>query len=179
MAMNLDNYVDVPSRLRLALGDHPQLRVQELPAELLAWPGGDILLCTVKVWRDPDDPYPAIATATEPYPGRTSFTKGSELMNGMTSALGRALGYMGYGIQHSIASRDEVETAPARSQDRPMPDRPRDPDRVTMGSSSDAPTAAQLGKLKALGYSGPAPTTKVNASRLIDSIARADGESRD
>ncbi len=44
----------------------------------------------------------------EPYPGRTTFTKLSEQANGATSALGRALGYMGFGIDKSIASSNEV-----------------------------------------------------------------------
>jgi hypothetical protein len=44
----------------------------------------------------------------EPYPGRTTFTKLSEQANGATSALGRALGYMGFGIDKSIATSNEV-----------------------------------------------------------------------
>lgn len=176
MAMNLDNYVDVPSRLRLALEKHPDLRVQELPVELMDWPGGPILLCTVKVWRHWDDSLPAIGTATEPYPGRTPYTKGSELMNGYTSALGRALGYMGFGIAHSLASANEVEGArnrfPADEQTKPAP-APKSADRVPLGGSADGPSPAQLGKLKALGYNGPEPSTKVMASRLIDSLTRA------
>jgi hypothetical protein len=44
----------------------------------------------------------------EPYPGKTSFTKNSEQANGATSVLGRALGYMGLGIDKSIASSNEV-----------------------------------------------------------------------
>lgn len=44
----------------------------------------------------------------EPYPGKTTFTKNSEQANGATSVLGRALGYMGLGIDKSIASSNEV-----------------------------------------------------------------------
>lgn len=171
MAVNLDNYVDVPARLRLALADHPQLRVQELPAELVDWPGGPVLLCTVKVWRDPDDTHPAVATATEAIPGRTPYTKGSELMNGMTSALGRALGYMGYGIAHSIASTHEVVAAQHRQPAPDLEQAPQHDERPRTGKEPATP--AQLGKLKALGYGGPPPTDKIAASRLIDSITRA------
>jgi hypothetical protein len=64
--------------------------------------------CTVTVYRDIDDALPAIATAAEPYPGKTPYTKNSEFMVGMTSALGRALGYMGFGVNKSIASKNEV-----------------------------------------------------------------------
>jgi hypothetical protein len=68
----------------------------------------------VTVWRDSTDPIPAIASACEVYPGRTPFTKMSENEVGFTSALGRALGYMGFGINKSIASRNEVEAAQSR-----------------------------------------------------------------
>lgn len=45
------------------------------------------------------------------YINKTSFVE-----NGFTSALGRALGYLGIGIDTSIASADEVQTA-IRNQD--------------------------------------------------------------
>jgi len=110
MAFNIDNYVDVPTRLKEALLRHPNLRIQETAAEVVTMPDGSTFYrCTVTVWRDEADPIPAIATAAEPYPGKTPYTKNSEFMVGMTSALGRALGYMGFGISKSIASRNEIE----------------------------------------------------------------------
>jgi hypothetical protein len=71
--------------------------------------GSCFIRCTVTVWRDETDTLPAIATAAEPYPGKTPYTKNSEFMVGMTSARGRALGYMGCGVSKSIASRNEIE----------------------------------------------------------------------
>ena len=110
MAFNIDNYVDVPTRLSEALKRYPDLRIQETAAEVVTMPDGSTFYrCTVTVWRDEADPIPAIATAAEPYPGKTPYTKNSEFMVGMTSALGRALGYMGFGISKSIASRNEIE----------------------------------------------------------------------
>jgi hypothetical protein len=110
MAFNIDNYVDVPTRLKEALQQHPNLRIQETAAEVVTMPDGSTFYrCTVTVWRDETDPIPAIATAAEPYPGKTPYTKNSEFMVGMTSALGRALGYMGFGISKSIASKNEIQ----------------------------------------------------------------------
>jgi len=116
MAFNIDNYVDVPTRLAEALKKHPNLRIQETSAEVVTMPDGSTFYrCTVTVWRDETDPIPSIATAAEPYPGKTPYTKNSEFMVGMTSALGRALGYMGFGVSKAIASRNEVEAR----QDQP------------------------------------------------------------
>ena len=112
---NLDNYVDVPTRLNLALKKYPDLRIQETGREIIEMPDKSCFIrCTVTVWRDATDPIPSIASACEIYPGRTPYTKMSENEVGYTSALGRALGYMGFGINKSIASRNEVEAAQSR-----------------------------------------------------------------
>jgi len=112
---NLDNYVDVPTRLGMALKKYPDLRIQETQREIIEMPDKSCFIrCTVTVWRDANDPIPAVASACEIYPGRTPYTKMSENEVGFTSALGRALGYMGFGISKSIASRNEVEAAQSR-----------------------------------------------------------------
>jgi len=112
---NLDNYVDVPTRLGMALQKYPDLRIQETQREIIEMPDKSCFIrCTVTVWRDSTDPIPAVASACEIYPGRTPYTKMSENEVGFTSALGRALGYMGFGINKSIASRNEVEAAQSR-----------------------------------------------------------------
>jgi len=116
MAFNIDNYVDVPTRLAEAMKRWPNLRIQETSSEVVTMPDGSTFYrCTVTVWRDETDLLPSIATAAEPYPGKTPYTKNSEFMVGMTSALGRALGYMGCGVSKAIASKNEVQAR----QDQP------------------------------------------------------------
>jgi len=156
--MNLDNYVDVPTRLKLALEKWPELRVQETGYTLETFGENRVLVCEVRVWRDPADPLPSIATAAEPLPGKTPYTRDSELMVGFTSALGRALGYMGIGLTSSIASRNEVE---ARQHTKPAATAPR-PD--------EGPTDAQKRMIRALGNTGPMPATKREASQLIEQL---------
>jgi len=115
MSYDLSNYVDVPTRLGMALQKYPDLRIQETQREIIEMPDKSCFIrCTVTVWRDSTDPIPAVASACEIYPGRTPYTKMSENEVGFTSALGRALGYMGFGISKSIASRNEVEAAQSR-----------------------------------------------------------------
>ena len=110
MSFSLENYVDVPTRLTLALKKYPDLRIQETAREIIEMPDKSCFIrCTVTVWRDSTDPIPAIASACEVYPGRTPFTKMSENEVGFTSALGRAVGYMGFGINKSIASKNEIQ----------------------------------------------------------------------
>jgi hypothetical protein len=126
MAFNIDNYVDVPTRLTEALKKYPNLRIQETDAQVVTMPDGSCFYrCTVTVYRDIDDALPAIATAAEPYPGKTPYTKNSEFMVGMTSALGRALGYMGFGVNKSIASKNEVLARQEDDGDIVRPERTR------------------------------------------------------
>ena len=108
MAFDLSEYVDVKTRLKQALALYPQLRIVEHRPEITQVGDQLFIECSVTVSRDPEDPIPVTAYVFEPYPGKTSFTKNAEQMNGATSVLGRALGYMGLGIDKSIASSNEV-----------------------------------------------------------------------
>lgn len=107
--MDLGDYVEVKDRLRMALERWPELRVVERTPYVMEFADRTFLVCTVDVHRDASDQLPIMASAWEPLPGRTPYTRDSELMVGMTSALGRALGYMGFGIAKSIASANEVK----------------------------------------------------------------------
>lgn len=107
--MNLDDYVPVAERLTEALSRYPELRIQAGTPAVVTVDGQAYVSVTVTVWRSPDDPLPSIATAWERYPGLTSFTRDSEMMNAETSALGRALAFMGISSRHSVATREEVQ----------------------------------------------------------------------
>lgn len=108
MTFNLDNYVDVPTRLRMALEKYADLRVQESQPVFREVSNKLYIEIKCTVWRDKDDQLPAVAYCWEPFPGNTPYTRDSEQMNCSTSALGRALGMMGFGIDHKMASKQEV-----------------------------------------------------------------------
>jgi len=108
-AFNLGDYVDVPTRLAEALKRWPNLRIQETKPIIVVVDNQQYVEISCTVWRDVDDVLPMVAYCWEPIPGRTPYTKGSEMMNASTSCLGRALGFLGMGIGKSIASRNEVQ----------------------------------------------------------------------
>lgn len=121
MAFDMSDYVDVRHRLELALLQYPDLRVIEEKPELITMGERVYIQCGVTVFRTHDDPTPGRAYCWEVWPGRTPYTKDSEQMNGATSALGRALGYMGFGIKSGLASADEVRTAQGNSHPSTQP----------------------------------------------------------
>ena len=124
--MNLGDYVDVPTRFRLALDKWPELRVVETPAEVVTIGDRTFISVTMTVYRDPSDPLPCVATCWENFPGLTPYTKNSEAMNCSTSALGRALGMMiPFG---KMASFEEVQN---RQDDTPAAPRAPKPAQTT------------------------------------------------
>jgi hypothetical protein len=171
--VNLDNYVDVATRRKIAAELWPDLRIVEARPEIVTVSGDTFVSVTVTVYRTPDDELPTAATAWEAYPGKSSFTRGSEMMNAATSALGRALGYMGVGIGRSIATADEVNTRKAdRDTPAKAPVRAVQPRTAPTGTAAPEPEPAPpAGKKRA---SQP-QLAKMNALLIeLGAIARAD-----
>ena len=158
--MDLSNYVDVPSRFALALDKWPDLRVVESPPEVVTVGDQTFISVTMTVYRTPDDLIPARGCAWEPIPGKSSFTRGSEMMNASTSALGRAIGLMmPFG---KMASMEEVRNRQPETRSQKPAERTE--------SSGDSPSPAQLRMIRALGHSDAMPTTKAAASTLITAL---------
>jgi len=117
MSNFMDGYLDVATRLKMAFDKYPDLRIQETHREIVEMPDKSCFIrCTVTIWRTADDLIPCVASACELYPGRTSFQKYSENEVGYTSAVGRALAYMGFSGNKSLASADEINSAKGRQQ---------------------------------------------------------------
>lgn len=111
---SLGDYIDVKERLKIFHEQYPDGSIQfEFKGILEHNP--DFIWGIAYAYRNPDDPRPAIGTACELATGKTSFTRGSELMNLETSAWGRAIAALGLGLGGSgIATAQEVESAKAR-----------------------------------------------------------------
>ncbi len=166
--MDLSNYVDVPTRFAMALERWPELRLIENRPEVITVNDKIFIAVTVQAWRTPDDPIPAQATAWEPIPGLTPFTRNSEMMNASTSALGRVLGFM-MSFGPKMASVEEVRNRqPETNAPAVLVKQPQEPRKATLGANAtNAPSEAQMRFLRGLNYEGPAPETKQEASALI------------
>jgi len=158
--MNLDGYVTVNERLKMALAKYPDLRVMELPFLVQEINGDTFLWCAVAVYPTPEH-QPTNGSVLEPMPGRTPYTRNSELMVGYTSALGRALGYLGFGIDKGIASNDEV--AARIGTDRDFNDAMPAVTRAKVGSraKTGAQKAAEAALERGGGADSPEPLDSV------------------
>lgn len=118
MSFNLDGYIDVAERIRIAKETHPEFSLQ-CEWSFVEMPDGSVCISAKAfAYRFPNDPNPGIGNVTEPYPGKTQFTRGSEVMNAESSAWGRALVAIGIGAS-KVASADEVRLAQERQTGKP------------------------------------------------------------
>ena len=107
MAFDMSNYVDVAERMRLAMEKWPDATFQNVETKVVEINGRYFVSATVELYRDPTDLRPARATAWEPIPGSTPYTRDSEMMNAETSAMGRAV--IAAGIpSKKVASAEEI-----------------------------------------------------------------------
>lgn len=81
----------------------------------------EVIVCyEAAAFRTPDDPAPGIGVASEPYPGKTRYTRNSEIMNAETSAWGRAIVAV-MASEAKIASAEEVRNRAEESESVPEP----------------------------------------------------------
>lgn len=88
---DLSDYVDVAERISQFRAKFPEGSLRQVNLEFVNIAGADYVIYTAAAYRTPDDQAPGIGTAWEPIPGRTPYTKGSEVMVAETSAWGRAM----------------------------------------------------------------------------------------
>jgi hypothetical protein len=165
--VDLSNYVDVPTRFAAALKQWPELRLKEHRPEVITVADKTFISVTIQAWRTPDDQIPAQATAWEPIPGATPFTRNSEMMNASTSALGRVLGLM-MSFGPKMASTEEVRNRQETTAPAVLVKQPQNVRTQALGANaSDRPSEAQLKYLRGLNYEGPAPETRAECTALI------------
>jgi hypothetical protein len=130
---NLDDYVPVHERIAAFYARFPDGSLQ---SEVVVHTDNMIAM-VARAYRTPDDIRPGIGHSSIEVPGRTPYTRGSEMENCETSAWGRAIAALGFEIKRGIASAEEVQNkaaeAPRTAQE------PRKPQPVRQ----DAPAAPQ------------------------------------
>jgi hypothetical protein len=113
MSYDISDYVDVKTRIELFYAKYPEGSIQfEYMGVMDANP--DFIWGIARAYRYPDDPRPSTGTCSELAKGSTNFTRGSEMANLETSAIGRCISASGLGLGKSMASKQEVASAQAR-----------------------------------------------------------------
>lgn len=153
----LSDYVDVPARIAEFRAKYPDgsLQPANLDEPFKVQQIGDktYIVVVAAAYRSPTDERPGVGMAYEQWPGRTPYTKDSELQNAETSAWGRAIvAALAADTKRSVASSEEVRN---RQADREWEKNPTwDPveqDVLRTGWEAEIADAADMAALKAIG----------------------------
>jgi hypothetical protein len=122
---DLGNYVDVAERITEFRAKHPEGCLQPAdpaqPFQVVTMGEQTFVVVVAAAYRSPDDPRPGIGMAQELVPGRTPYTRGSELQNAETSAWGRAIvAVLAADTKRGVASANEVQARQAERDQPPL-----------------------------------------------------------
>lgn len=174
MSFNPADYAEVAERLPLFWKDCARGRIV---TELIVDDGTRIVV-KAELYADIADAVPTTTGYAEEVRNSSMVNKTSALENCETSAIGRALANYQYQGAKKRASLEEIVKV-YRQGEQVVGDRPAAPLTASvqrtqaLGSSAEPPTAKQLGLLRSKNYEGSAPTTKREASQIIDGLMNA------
>ena len=116
--IDMSGYNDVASRMREFFDRYPDGRLRPAAPWRVEHIGEKaFVVFEAAAYRTAEDLNPGVGTAWEPFPGRTPYTRDSELMNAETSAWGRAILAVGAAdTRKGIASAEEVRNRQAEDQ---------------------------------------------------------------
>lgn len=117
------DYIDVAARIVEFREKYPDGRLRPADAAIpyrIEKIGDETFIVVVAAaHRDKDDSLPGVGMAYEVFPGKTPYTRGSELQNAETSAWGRAIvAALAADTKRGVASAEEVRN---RSAEREQP----------------------------------------------------------
>ena len=152
------DYVDVAERIRQFRAAYPEGSLQpanpEIPFKVLTIGDRTFIAYVAAAYRHPDDVRPGIGAAWETFPGKTPYTKDSELQNAESSAWGRAIVAALAADTKKVASLDEVRARKAEQANRQATDAGH-PSAEPAQRRPDAPESSEI-RVKGKQY-GPLP----------------------
>lgn len=130
-----EGYVDVATRIVEFRTKFPDGSLQPAnlaePFSVRSIGDQTFIVVVAAAYRSAEDQRPGVGMAYEVFPGRTPYTKGSELQNAETSAWGRAIvAALAADTKEGIASAEEVRNRQAER------DAVQDPDEGTLAGIS-------------------------------------------
>lgn len=179
MAFDMGDYKEVSERISDLFAKHPEASLRGT-YETLTLADKTYIAYRAECYRTPDDPAPGVGTAWEEFPGKTPYTKGSELQNAETSAWGRAIVAVGASESKKVASANEVlsarsrQTAEAGNRGSGGSGRPHGAEKPAPQESASATSPARRQKLKSRAAALQADGVDVTDARKAAMLATID-----
>lgn len=178
MAYDLSDYVDVASRIVEFRTKHPDGSLQpwnpNMPYKIESIGDKTFIIVVAAAYRSADDRCPGVGMAWEPYPGKTNYTRDSELQNAETSAWGRAImAALAADARKGIASQEEVRNRRAEETAPPPDTRPALLDELRAIGAVKEKTPEQISAAFVKGYKHPiAEATVAELEGFISSMVK-------
>jgi hypothetical protein len=177
MSFDLDGYVDVAERIGIFRAKHPEGSLQPVdptrPFTIETIGDRVFVVYAAAAYRTPDDLRPGVGVAWEPFPGKTPYTRDSEVMVAETSAWGRAIVAALAADTKKVASTEELQArGGGGAEPGTMPSTPSKNVARTPANSGPAVDGAQTTS------SGPRPATpkqRFALNQLIEVHGPPDG----
>ena len=166
MSFNPADYAEVAERLPLFWKDCPRGRIV---TELIVDDGTRIVM-RADLYADIADPVPTTTGWAEEIRGSSMVNKTSAMENTETSCVGRALANYQFQGSKKRASLEEMVKVYRQGEQPQTTTNAASARTQSLGSSSEGPTPKQLAMLRAKNWEGAVPTTKREASELIDRL---------
>lgn len=152
MAYDLDQYVDVAARIVQFREQFPGGSLQPadptIPYRIESINDQTYIVVVAAAYRSPEDPRPGIGMAYEVFPGKSNFTRGSELQNAETSAWGRAIvAALAADTKKGVVSADEVRNR--RAEQASAPNEDPQPYHAAIAAATDLTELASAGAMVA------------------------------
>lgn len=163
-----EDYVMVNERIMAFYAKYPEGSIQ---SEIYSI-DDDHVIIKAYAYRHPGDPLPGIGHSALAIPGKTPYTRDSEIENAETSAWGRALAALGFEVKRGIASSEEVENKRVDITDSAIPGVERG-GRTAKASSVQIKRLSSLSRELGLGVRG---MRDVIATTLGDAISLPDDD---
>jgi hypothetical protein len=167
VSFNPADYAEVAERLPLFWKDCPRGRII---TEIVVDDGTRIVM-RAELYADIGDTVPTTTGWAEEIRGSSMVNKTSALENTETSCVGRALAnYQFQGSKKRASLEEMVKVYRQGEQPQTTTNAPAAPRTASLGSSSEPPTPKQLALLRSKNWEGDAPSTKREASEIIDRL---------
>jgi hypothetical protein len=167
VSFNPADYAEVAERLPLFWKDCPRGRII---TEIVVDDGTRIVM-RAELYADIGDTVPTTTGWAEEIRGSSMVNKTSALENTETSCVGRALAnYQFQGSKKRASLEEMVKVYRQGEQPQTTTNAPAAPRTASLGSSSEPPTPKQLALLRSKNWEGQAPSTKREASEIIDRL---------
>jgi hypothetical protein len=132
---------------------------------------GTRIVMRAELYADIGDTVPTTTGWAEEIRGSSMVNKTSALENTETSCVGRALAnYQFQGSKKRASLEEMVKVYRQGEQPQTTTNAPAAPRTASLGSSSEPPTPKQLALLRSKNWEGDAPSTKREASEIIDRL---------